>query len=424
MAEVLSLNSNILSLRVQRSLGDSTARLSTSFERLSSGQRINHASDDAAGLAVADRLRVQARISNGALRNISDGISTLNIIDSALQSQNSIIGRLQELATQSANGSLSNNQRSTLNTEYQTLMQEFGRIGSTTQFNNINLLLGGHGTNQSQLLIQAGISGDTNSTIGFSLSDTGKLSGKVGFVNGLGTVDLTGTVYSSFDQVFNTFNNSVIRSSFVDSNGVTHQALITTQATSFFGTGNLNVEVLVRGSDTNGSASSDPNAWVVVANGATNFNPSTGKADSTPLSMTFGALQGGATGTIGLDCSGLQMVLSSSSATISAIDLTGVETSAVALAALGVLQSRRDELSSFIGSIGAVQSRLKSASAVLAATKENTLAAESRIRDVDVAEESANLVASQIRQQTATRILGLANSQPQVVLSLLKNVGQ
>lgn len=423
MTEILSLNSNLSSLRVQRGLNDSTARLSTTFERLSSGQRINRASDDAAGLAVADQLRVQARLSNTALRNISDGISALNIVDSSLQSQSNIITRLQELATQSANGTLSDRQRSTLNGEYQSLVREFGRIGNTTQFNNINLLLGGHRSNPGQFNIQAGISGSTTANLSFNLSDTGTLSGKVGYAPGLLAIDPPGTVYSSTDALCDAYIGRVNRTTFVDSNGVSHEAMLAFNTGAFLGTGSYNFSMFVRGSESNGADSSNPNEWVCVGQGGGSFDLNTGKViGNGAVSMSISGLAGGATGTYGLDCSGLTFVAQSVSENISTLDLSGIETQKQALATLSVLSTRRNELATILGGVGAMQSRLKSAHAVVSTTKENTLAAESRIRDVDVAEESSVLIASNIRQQTAAQVLGLANSQPKMALSLLSNI--
>ena len=101
------LGSNIASLGAQRRLADTSSALSTTFERLSSGQRINRASDDAAGLAISDTLRAKSRIYTQGVRNLNDGISLLNIADSAIENLSSIVVRLEELAAQAANGSYS-----------------------------------------------------------------------------------------------------------------------------------------------------------------------------------------------------------------------------------------------------------------------------------------------------------------------------
>ena len=149
---VVSLNSNIASLKAIRKLGQASEELSSTFERLSSGQRINRASDDAAGLAVASTLNAKAKVYTQAVRNINDGISLLNVADGAVTQLKNIISRQLELSEQSANGVYSNTQRAALQTEMDALNAEYNRIISTTSFNNINLLNGGG----SPICIQAG----------------------------------------------------------------------------------------------------------------------------------------------------------------------------------------------------------------------------------------------------------------------------
>ena len=110
----LTLGTNIASLRSQRQLTRNSSELSTVFERLSSGQRINSASDDSAGLAIADSLRADVRIYNQGVRNLNDGISLLNIADASLDSLTTIVTRLEELASQAANGVYGTAQRAAL----------------------------------------------------------------------------------------------------------------------------------------------------------------------------------------------------------------------------------------------------------------------------------------------------------------------
>lgn len=138
----LSINSNLASIRGQRLLGNSSEALSRVYEKLSSGQRINRASDDSAGLAIAASLRVNSRVAATAIRNAQDGISTVAVADGALESIQSVLGRLSELATQSANGTYSSVQRSALQAEFSTLGSEIERIAVTTSFNGVSLLSG------------------------------------------------------------------------------------------------------------------------------------------------------------------------------------------------------------------------------------------------------------------------------------------
>jgi flagellin len=156
----ISINSNLSAARTQRLLGSASENLNKVFEKLSSGQRINRASDDAAGLAIASSLKTNARIASVAMRNAQDGISTVIVADGALASMSNILGRLAELATQAANGSYSITQRSALQAEFETLGSELERIAVTTEFNGVNLLSG-----SQQIAFQIGFNGASTSQI-------------------------------------------------------------------------------------------------------------------------------------------------------------------------------------------------------------------------------------------------------------------
>ena len=149
----LTIGSNIASLGAQRQLGKSTEKVSSIFERLSSGLRINHASDDAAGLAVATSLKTDSRIFTQAIRNVNDGISVLNIAQGATEQLSNVTTRLKELAEQAANGTYSTVQRNAINKEADALVNEFNRITAVATFNGIKLL---DGQNPNST-IQAGV---------------------------------------------------------------------------------------------------------------------------------------------------------------------------------------------------------------------------------------------------------------------------
>lgn len=136
----VSIRSNIGSLKAQRTLLDTTDSLSRGMERLSSGLRINRASDDAAGLAISAGLERDTRVFTAGMKNINDGLSMLNIAEGALRELSSISIRQQELAEQSANGVYSNNQRSALQAEFSALTKEYNRIVESTSFNGLSLL--------------------------------------------------------------------------------------------------------------------------------------------------------------------------------------------------------------------------------------------------------------------------------------------
>ncbi len=136
----LTLGTNIAARQALRSLNNTSAKIATVYERLSSGMRINHASDDAAGLAVASALTSDARVFNQGIRNANDAISMLSMADAALTALSEIVNRQQELATQAANGTYTDGQRRLMHLEANALVDEFNRIVATTSYNDIGLL--------------------------------------------------------------------------------------------------------------------------------------------------------------------------------------------------------------------------------------------------------------------------------------------
>ncbi len=159
----LTINTNVSSLNAQRNLGKSQADLSRSMQRLSSGLRINSAKDDAAGLAISDRMTSQIRGLNQASRNANDGISMSQTAEGALQETTNILQRLRELGIQSANDTNSASDRSSLQAEVNQLKQEITRIANTTTFNDRNVLDGSLSNAQFQ------VGANANETISFSI---------------------------------------------------------------------------------------------------------------------------------------------------------------------------------------------------------------------------------------------------------------
>ena len=135
-----TINSNIVSLNAQRNLNTSQSSLSISMERLSSGLRVNSSKDDAAGLAIADRMNAQIRGTNVAIRNANDGISLAQTAEGALATVTDALQRMRELAVQAQNGSNGTSDRANLDTEYQQLSQEITRIAQQTKFNGIAII--------------------------------------------------------------------------------------------------------------------------------------------------------------------------------------------------------------------------------------------------------------------------------------------
>jgi flagellin len=269
----LRINTNVFSLNAQRNLSTQTSKLGKSFQRLSTGLRITNASDDAAGLAISERLRADTRSLEQAGRNANDGISLIQTAEGALDETSNILGRLRELSVQASNGTLSSDDKDTLQQEFALLVDEVDRIANSTSFNGTDLL-------------------NSDSTISLQVGE--------GTTSGTDTIDVTFSASGSADLALDSLD-----------------------------------------------ISSDP------------------------------------------------------SSAITAID-TAI-----------------DSVAQLRGDLGATQNRLDSTIRNIGVRVENLSAAESRIRDVDVAKESANLTKNSILQQAALSVLSQANVQPQSALSLL-----
>jgi flagellin-like hook-associated protein FlgL len=198
----ISIGSNIASMRAREELDKNSSAMSTSLERLSSGQRINHASDDAAGLAIATQLGIDSRVFRKAVSNVNDGISYLSIAAEAVSSLKNITIRMRELSTSSSNGTLSDKQRSALDNEFQLLSQEYNRILETTGFNGTGVLLRQNGSLSLQVGYGAsGAIGTTLQTANAATSDTISIvsaasDGTIG--NGGSTIGLVGADSPAF----------------------------------------------------------------------------------------------------------------------------------------------------------------------------------------------------------------------------------
>ena len=164
----LVVNTNIASINAQRNLEVNTNSLNGSVARLSSGLRITRAADDAAGLGISETLRAQIRSINQAARNANDGISLLQIADGGAANIGNLLGRLRELAEQSASGILGATERSYLDQEFVALRSEIDRISAVTEFNNVKLL---SGSDNNSLSIQIGFRSSANDTLSIALND-------------------------------------------------------------------------------------------------------------------------------------------------------------------------------------------------------------------------------------------------------------
>jgi len=170
---VIGINTNFSSLAAQRSLSSTQSGLQTAIERLSSGLRVNTAKDDAAGLAIAERMTAQIRGSEVAARNANDGISLLQIADGAMSSLTQNMQRMRELAVQAKNGTLGASDRANLNTEFEELAGEVGRVATGTQFNGLDLFAAAN----KSFSMQVGSGNATGDTLSINLTEDGSSTG-------------------------------------------------------------------------------------------------------------------------------------------------------------------------------------------------------------------------------------------------------
>lgn len=378
----LSIATNLASMTAQRSFLNSNADLETAFERLSTGKRVNSASDDAAGLAIGKDLESRVRGLNQAIRNVNDGISMVQIAEGAMDEATTILQRMRDLAVQAANDSLSTVERGYLNTEHSKLATTLGAVLDQAKFNDTDLIGDSSPTN---VTIQSGAdAGDTTSISIAALSESvlEVAASNIDLTNATSrvekvTFDTTGLSTASTKTISLTFD------------GKTFEAVMNS-------TNNL-TEVV---SDLNTALS---NQGINASFGAPSGNDLTltftDKGQHSAYSMTDGTT-----------------TLASSAITIASGE-DGIDTASTAISAidraLNTIASQRAEL-------GAFQQQLESTVRNLANVAENTAAAQGRIMDTDYAAETANLTKAQILQQAATSILAQANAQPQGVLSLLQ----
>jgi flagellin len=209
-----TINTNVMSLTAQRNLNQSQSTLATSMQRLSSGLRVNSAKDDAAGLAIAERMNTQVRGMNVAIRNANDGISLSQTAEGGMQEISNMLQRMRELAVQSANGTNSADDRGNLDAEFQALNSEIGRIAETTQFNGISVLNSpasgsGSGAVAASIVFQVGANTASGNTLSISLKEITALapaSGS-GTVN-IGTVSGTTEAMTAIDDMISTITTA------------------------------------------------------------------------------------------------------------------------------------------------------------------------------------------------------------------------
>ena len=397
-----TINTNVASLNAQRNLSTSQNSLATSLQRLSSGLRINSAKDDAAGLAISERMNSQIKGLSVATRNANDGISLAQTAEGALVEVGNNIQRIRELAVQSANATNSQSDRDALQAEVKQLVSEIDRVANNTSFNGTKLLDGSF-TNQ---VFQIGA--DAGQTIGISgIVDANANSlGKAQFA----AAQTTGAAYATETT---------------PGAGATEAGTISGMAVNGIAIDTVNIAVGDR------AAQVTDNVIAAINNkmdqtGVYASKDSDGKMTLTSLEagkdFTFSdGTQAAGTGiTAAGGGIGADVKASAATATTSYAKDINVSSFTGAQRAIEIAEKALTSINSARAELGAVQNRFSSTIANLQATSENISASRGRIVDADFATETANLTRGQILQQAGTAMLAQANGLPQNVLSLLR----
>ena len=389
----IQANTNIMALNAQRNLAVTSARMARALEQLSSGLRVNRAADDAAGLAISEKMRAQIRGFNQGLRNAQDGISMIQTAEGALNEVHALLQRMRELAVQAGSSVLSFSERSAIGEELFSLRSEIDNIASRTRFNGLHLLQGSLTTSTASVVgpltdvadtvtVLLDVSGGDPATT-YNLTSVGS---SVTLTNTSTLVAQTLTVASMADggaQVLD-FNALGIRLTLQDDIGV-GDGLASTQIAAELGGGAI---VTAAGS------------------GSTGFRVGPGSTDN--IVVAFGDMRTTAIGAPGDELS----VLVTDNQAASSVAKADTLLSSIDAAIVQVSTQR--------ARLGAAQNRVEAAVNGLGVVVENLSAAESRIRDADIAAVSSELVSAQIMQEVGVAVLAQANQAPQAVLRLLQ----
>lgn len=392
----MRIQNNIMALNTHRFYTNNNNAVSKSAEKLSSGYKINRAGDDAAGLAISEKMRREIRGLSMASKNAQDGVSMVQTAEGALQEVHSMLQRMSEIAVQAASDSNDDAvDRPSLDAEFQQLIKEIDQIAETTTFNDMNLLDGSFTDKQIQVGsnngVTLGISIDSMSADGLALATkTPKLSAKPKATGTDGATDGDAAkVVIDFDKI------------------------------KMDAAGTLTLKIgdqTVKSNEVAEGNIGDSTKLAAAFNGTSfKFENLTFNAAVDGSKVTFTAA-GAATTTTTVKANG-------DAATVEGTvppALVDVKTRASASAAIDSVKTAIRTVSDQRAALGAVQNRLEHKISNLDNTVENVSAAESRIRDVDIAKEMTNFTKNNILSQAATAMLAQANAAPQGVLSLLQ----
>jgi flagellin len=457
MMTVIATNTS--AMRAANASMSASSALSTAMERLSTGKRINSAKDDAAGLAISNRMASQVRSMAMAVRNANDGMSLAQTAEGALGEITSMLTRMKELATNSATGTLKDSDRTALQSEMSQLTSEINNISKTTTFNGVSLLDG----STKSVKLQTGI--NSGETIGMSMIDTRSATlGLTAQVDAtlivptgpLATGDLTingqaiaasaadaKTIATNINAVSGTSNvTATAKNSLTATVGT-----VTTGNTLVIGTTTVTMTASEKSADSVAakinttlkaagstiSASTDANGALVLtekdggniaitdANGIlSNVKDVEGLA--TTIGTTAYTMRGSLTleGQAGTGIVVAGATPGNAGLAASNVSAVSISSQAGAAAAMAVFDSALDKISSGRGDLGAVQNRLQSTVNNLTTTSTNLSDAKSRIEDADFSAESTALAKAQILSQASTAMLAQANQSQQSVLKLLQ----
>ena len=404
----LSVNTNVVSLNAQRNLGTSQSSLATSMQRLSSGLRVNSAKDDAAGLAIAERMNASVRGLNVAARNANDGISLAQTAEGALGKVGDMLQRMRELAVQSANATNSADDRKALQAEVTQLRDEIDRVAKGASFNGKKLLDGSF----TAAAFQVGSGAGENITVG-NLADT-RAAGlsKIAFSQNAAASIADGT-----DATVTAFATAITAGTLTIQVGGATAIDIGALAAAASGKERLGqvVEAINR-------KTADTGVTAFLADkgdGTYDLDVVSSKTTSAGVAevITFAGFTAANSGIVAADAS---TTAASATADIKGIDTIDITSDQKIWIAMKKLDSALDQVNSARGNLGAVQSRFENAVDNIQIQAENTSAARGRIMDADFATETANLSRAQILQQAGTAMVAQANQLPQQVLSLLR----
>ncbi|UOE55109.1 flagellin [Cytobacillus oceanisediminis] len=377
----MRINHNIAALNTYRQLNSASGAQSKSMEKLSSGLRINRAGDDAAGLAISEKMRGQIRGLDRASANAQDGISLIQTAEGALNETHDILQRMNELATQAANGNLQSEDRTAISDEINQLNSEIDRIANSTNFNGKKLLDGSFG-------------------VQLDAANTGMSIGN----NGVTAIDISGAKASTtFTIAAGTAADEWVLS---DTSGNQQTVKLADGTAGTLNFDQLGVKISLNGTQTRAgvlaAVSGGGNAGEIVTGAQTAVNIQIGANTSTDerLGIQIG-----------------KMDTTASSLNTGAIS---VATDADARSAMDITKAAISKVSAERSKLGAYQNRLEHTINNLSTSSENLTAAESRIRDVDMAKEMMEQTKNSILAQASQAMLAQSNQMPQGVLQLLR----